>query len=374
MIDKKEYAYRVTAAGRVNLIGEHVDYCGGKVLPAALTLCNTVYVRPNGTDKINIEWTDIPDKVSLDINGLEQYKTMKYGNYPAGSALMWKNAGHKVIGCDMLHDCTVPFGSGLSSSAAIEVSTIAALAAVAGETPDPVEVALLAQKAEREYAGVNCGITDQYASACGKKNCAILLDCKTLEREYVPIKLGEYSLVIANCKKPHNLVESKYNERRQETEEAYRLLSEQAEIGCLADLTPEDFKKIGGVLGGKVYDRAKHVVEECERVRQAAAAMKRGDMRVLGMLLNASHASLRDLYEVTGKELDALAAAAQAHPACIGSRMTGAGFGGCTVSLVRSSEVENFKTSVAERYRKATGYVAEFYDSAVGDGITVTKL
>ena len=257
MIDKKEYAYRVTAAGRVNLIGEHVDYCGGKVLPAALTLCNTVYVRPNGTDKINIEWTDIPDKVSLDINGLEQYKTMKYGNYPAGSALMWKNAGHKVIGCDMLHDCTVPFGSGLSSSAAIEVSTIAALAAVAGETPDPVEVALLAQKAEREYAGVNCGIMDQYASACGKKNCAILLDCKTLEREYVPIKLGEYSLVIANCKKPHNLVESKYNERRQETEEAYRLLSEQAEIGCLADLTPEDFKKIGGVLGGKVYDRAK---------------------------------------------------------------------------------------------------------------------
>lgn len=374
MIHEKAYKYRVTAAGRVNIIGEHVDYCGGKVLPAALTLCNAVYVRPNGTDKINIEWTDLPDKVSLDINALEQYRTLKYGNYPAGSALMWKNAGHKVIGCDMLHDCTVPFGSGLSSSAAIEVSTMAALAVVAGEKFDPVEIALLSRQAEHEYTGVNCGIMDQYVSACGKKNHAILLDCKSLEREYVPIKLGEYSLVIANCKKPHNLVESKYNERREETEEAFRLLSARAEISCLADLTPDKFHRISGVLKGKIYARAKHVVEECERVRQATAAMKRGDMRVLGMLLNASHASLRDLYEVTGKELDALAAAAQEHHACIGSRMTGAGFGGCTVSLVRSMETENFKAMVAERYFRETGYNAEFYDSSIGDGITVSKI
>ena len=160
MINEKEYAYKVSAAGRVNLIGEHVDYCGGKVMPAALSLKNTIYVRPNGTDKINLSWTDIPARVTLDIARLGEYKDVKYANYPAGCAYLWQQAGHKIVGCDMVHDCTVPFGSGLSSSAAIEVSTIAALATLAGETLDPVEIALVAQKAEREYAGVNCGILD----------------------------------------------------------------------------------------------------------------------------------------------------------------------------------------------------------------------
>lgn len=217
-----------------------------------------------------------------------------------------------------MYDCTVPFGSGLSSSAAIEVSTIAALATLAGEKLDPVEIALVAQKAEREYAGVNCGIMDQYASACGKKDNAILLDCNTLVREYVPIVLGDFTLVIANCNKPHNLVESKYNERRAETERALALLKEKADISCLAELTPDAFARISSVLDGegKVKDRALHVVEECDRVRRAAGAMKRGDVGTLGELLNASHASLRDLYEVTGIELDTLAAAAQEHPAC----------------------------------------------------------
>ena len=144
------YKFKVTAAGRVNIIGEHIDYCGGKVLPAALSLKNTVYIRPNGTDKINLEWTTLPDKVTLDIQKLDSYKDLKYGNYQAGSALMWQRAGHKIIGCDMLQDCTVPFGSGLSSSAAIEVSTIAALATLAGEKIDPVDIALKAQQAERE--------------------------------------------------------------------------------------------------------------------------------------------------------------------------------------------------------------------------------
>ena len=368
------YDYKVSAAGRVNLIGEHVDYCGGKVLPAALSLRNTVYVKPNGTDKLNLSWTDIPDKITLDIDKLDDYRDVKYANYPAGSALMWQRAGKKIVGCDMLYDCTVPFGSGLSSSAAIEVSTIAALATAAGEEIDPVEIALLAQKAEREYTGVNCGIMDQYASACGKKNHAILLDCKTLEREYVNIDLGNCTLVIINCKKPHNLVESKYNERRAETEEALEKLKTKKNVSCLADLTPMEFACIGGVLEGKVKDRARHVVEECERVRLAVQAMKAGNMVELGSLLNASHASLRDLYEVTGKELDTLAAVAQAHPACLGSRMTGAGFGGCTVSLVRKSGAESFKKQVTEEYFKATGYRAEVYDASIDDGIRVEKL
>lgn len=371
---KENYEYKVSAAGRVNLIGEHVDYCGGKVLPAALSLRNTIYVKANGTNKINLSWTDLPDKVSLDIDRLEDYKNVKYANYPAGSALMWQRAGKKIVGCDMLYDCTIPFGSGLSSSAAIEVSTIAALATVAGEKIDPVEIALLAQKAEHEYAGVNCGIMDQYASACGKKDHAILLDCKTLEREFVPIDLGDCTLVIINCKKPHNLVESKYNERRAETEEALKKLKTKKDIACLADLTPMDLACCGNVLEGKVKDRAHHVVEECERVRRAVSAMKAGNMVELGSILNASHASLRDLYEVTGKELDALAAAAQAHPACLGSRMTGAGFGGCTVSLVKKAGAESFKQQVTEEYFKATGYHAEVYDTAIDDGIVVEKL
>ena len=376
MINEKEYAYRVSAAGRVNLIGEHVDYCGGKVMPAALSLKNTVYIRPNGTDRINLAWTDIPARITLDIGRLGEYKDVKYANYPAGCAYLWQQAGHKVIGCDMLHDCTVPFGSGLSSSAAIEVSTIAALATIAGEPLDPVEIALVAQKAEREYAGVNCGIMDQYASACGKKDNAILLDCKTLVREYVPILLGDYTLVIANCNKPHSLVESKYNERRSETERALELLRTKADISCLAELTPDAFERIAHVLDGegKVRDRARHVVEECDRVRRAAGAMKRGDVGTLGELLNASHASLRDLYEVTGVELDTLAGAAQAHPACAGSRMTGAGFGGCTVSVVQKDGVADFKKTVSARYTGKIGYEPSFYDCTVEDGIIVTKL
>ncbi len=368
-----EKTYIVSAAGRVNLIGEHIDYCGGKVLPAALSFKNTVTVKPNGTNFINLTWTTLPDKVSLDIDKLGGYRDLKNAKYQAGCAYVWQKAGHKIVGCDMLMDCTVPFGSGLSSSAAIEVSTIAALCVMAGEEINPKEIALAAQRAENEYVGMNCGIMDQYASACGKKNHAILLNCKTVESEYIPIELGEYQLVIANCNKPHSLVGSKYNERRAETELALELLQKKADITCLADLTPEKFEEICDVLPETVKLRARHVVCECERVRLAIEAMKAGDMAALGQLLNASHASLRDLYEVTGKELDSLAASAQAHPACIGSRMTGGGFGGCTVSLVKKGEVESFKEYVSKRYTEETGYPVTFYEAEIGDGIVVDE-
>ena len=368
-----EYDFIVTAAGRVNIIGEHVDYCGGKVFPAALSLKNTVYVKANGTDKINLSWTTTDFKVSLDINQLEKYADLKYGNYQAGCALIWKNAGHKLLGCDMLQDCKVPFGSGLSSSAAIEVSTLAALATIAGEKIDKKEIALLAQKAEREYAKVNCGIMDQYASANGLKDHAILLDCKKIEHEYVPLKLGENTLVIANCNKPHNLVESKYNERRAETEEALEKLQTVLKVDCLAEITPEQFEEYKGLLCGKVKDRAKHVIYECDRVHKAVTAMRNGDIEELGRLLNASHESLKTLYEVTGKELDALADAAQNFDGCLGSRMTGAGFGGCTISIVKKDKVGEFKKKVGESYRKAIGYDCAFYDAEISDGITVKK-
>ena len=195
---KHDYQYVVSAAGRVNIIGEHIDYCGGKVLPAALSLKNTVYVRANGTDKINVAWSTTNDEVSLDIHNLESYRELKYGNYIAGCALELVKAGHKLVGCDMYQDCTVPFGSGLSSSAAIEVSTIAALLVVAGKQCDPVEVALLAQQCEHNYVGVRCGIMDQFVSACGSKDKAILLDCNSLDYQYLPLQLGQYSLVITD--------------------------------------------------------------------------------------------------------------------------------------------------------------------------------
>lgn len=368
----KEYEYKVTAAGRINLIGEHVDYCGGKVMPAALSLNNTVYIRPNGTNKINLEWTTLPDKVTLDIDKLDSYKDLKYGNYQAGATLMWQRAGHMIIGCDMLQDCTVPLGSGLSSSAAIEVSTIAALATLAGEPLNKVDIALKAQQAEREYAGVNCGIMDQYASACGKKDSVMLLDCKTLECEYLPLKLGDYSLVITNCNKPHSLIESKYNERREETDKALKLLQQKFDITCLAELMPQ--QNYAAMLPQILRKRVEHIVSECERVRIATLALKAGNMEMLGGLLNRSHASLRDNYEVTGREPDALVEAAQSQSCCVGSRLIGGGFGGCTISLVKTKSVDEFKEFTYNTYLKATGYKAEFYDTEISDGITVTRL
>lgn len=374
MINQSEYKFKVSASGRVNIIGEHIDYCGGKVMPAALSLKNTVYVRPNGTNFINLSWTTLPDTVSLDISRLDSYKHLRYGNYQAGSAYLWQKAGHKIVGCDMVQDCTVPFGSGLSSSAAIEVSTIAALATVAGESFDKVQVALTAQAAERQYAGVNCGIMDQYASACGKKGMAMLLDCKTLQCDYLPLDLGGYAMVITDCKKPHNLVESKYNERRQQTEQALAVLKDKLDITCLADVSPEDFQKYSHLLPGVIKNRTEHVVYECERVNRAAEALRKGDILTLGALLNESHASLKNLYETTGFEPDVLAETAQAHPACIGSRLTGGGFGGCTISLVKKECVQQFEDYLLKQYRQKTGYTAVCYRADIDDGITVERL
>lgn len=373
-MDKERYQYEVSASGRVNLIGEHVDYCGGKVFPAALSLKNYVFVRANGGDRIRLRWTDIPLEVDLEIDKLESYREVKYANYIAGSLYVWREAGHPLVGADMLFDCKVPFGSGLSSSAAIEVSTIAAMCAITNLPLDKPAIALAAQKAEREYAGVNCGIMDQYASACGVAGHAMLLDCATLACEQVPVDLGEYLLVIANCNKPHNLVESKYNERRAETEEALRAFQRVLPVESLAEVTAADFARYGTLLTGKVYDRAKHVIEECARVEAAAQAMKEGDIPALGALLNASHASLRDLYEVTGRELDALQEAALSSPDCIGSRMTGAGFGGCTISLVKAAAKEDFIRTLTERYKAKIGYPPSIYEAEISDGITIKKL
>ena len=364
-----------TAAGRINVIGEHVDYCGGKVFPAALNLNCGVYGRKNGENVIRVAASDFKEVITLDIDKLDSYKGLKWGNYQAGVAYYLQESGTPIVGCDLLYDCTVPFGSGLSSSAAMEVSTAVALSEYAGVKYNKIDLALISQKAENKYAGVNCGIMDQSASAMGKKDHAILLDCSTLEYEYVPLLLGDYCLVVANCNKPHNLVESKYNVRRHEVETALKAIQKvKPEVACLAELTPKEFNEVKYVLSGVVSKRAEHVVMECKRVQDAVEALKAGDLVELGRLLNESHYSLRDLYEVTGRELDTLSALARKETGCLGSRMIGAGFGGCTISIVKKSAVEGFIRRVGKAYFDAIGYRASFYETSIEDGITVQKL
>ena len=363
-----------TAAGRINVIGEHVDYCGGKVFPAALNLRCNIYGRKTNGNTIRLAFRGIDGVVELDLDKLDSYRQLKIGNYQAGVAYFMQQKGVKLVACDLYYDCTIPFGSGLSSSAAIEVATAIALYEYAGVAYDKVEVALLSQKAENEYAGVNCGIMDQFASAMGKKDHAVLLDCTTLEYEYVPLKLGEYCLVVANCNKPHNLVESKYNVRRQEVETALTAIQAVKPIKNLAELTPEEFAEVKYLLSGVVEKRAEHVVMECARVKKAVEALKAGDLAELGKLLNESHYSLCELYEVTGKELDTLSALARKEADCLGSRMIGAGFGGCTISIVKKSAVEGFVRRVGTAYAEAIGYKASFYETSIEDGVTVSKL
>ena len=363
-----------TAAGRINVIGEHVDYCGGKVFPAALNLRCNVYGKKRGGNKIRMAFRGIDGIVEIETDKLDTYKYLKIGNYQAGVAYYLQEEGIDIVGCDLYYDCTVPFGSGLSSSAAIEVATAVTLCEYAGVPYDKVHLALLSQKAENKYAGVNCGIMDQFASAMGKKDHAVLLDCATLQYEYVPLQLGDYCLVVANCNKPHNLVESKYNVRRQEVETALKTLQTALNVTCLAEVTPKQFNEVKYLLSGVVEKRAEHVVMECDRVNQAVKALKKGDIVELGRLLNESHYSLRDLYEVTGKELDTLSALARKEADCLGSRMIGAGFGGCTISIVKKTAVEGFIRRVGKAYQDSIGYKASFYETSIEDGITVEKL
>ena len=363
-----------TAAGRINVIGEHVDYCGGKVFPAALNLRCHIYAKKTGGNTVRMAFRGIDGIVEIDTTALDNYRHLKIGNYQAGVAYFLQEEGVEIVGCDLYYDCTVPFGSGLSSSAAIEVATAVAFCEYAGVAYDKVHLAVVSQRAENKYAGVNCGIMDQFASAMGKKDHAVLLDCSTLEYEYVPLKLGEYCLVVANCNKPHNLVESKYNVRRQEVETALKLIQKKLDVSCLAEVTPKQFAEVKYLLSGVVAKRAEHVVMECDRVNKAVTALKAGDLMELGRLLNESHYSLRDLYEVTGKELDALSAFARNEADCLGSRMIGAGFGGCTISIVKKSGVEAFIRHVSKAYQDAIGYKASFYETSIEDGITVEKL
>ena len=364
-----------SSPGRVNLIGEHTDYNGGFVFPAALTQCSTVAVRKTDSGLIRVAATDLPDRVSLDITKLGEYKDIPWGNYQAGVAYVMQQAGYDIQSCDILYHDTVPFGAGLSSSAAIEVVMSLILATFshengATEKPNMIELAKISQKAENTYCGVNCGIMDQFASAMGRKNHAIFLDCKDLSFKYVPLELKGYKVVIGNTNKKRSLAESKYNERRAQCEEALEQLKlAYPDAECLRDITAEQFENGKAlIIDDLCRMRAEHVVYECDRVLKSVEALSEGDLRAFGNLMTASHISLRDLYEVTGTHLDVMVEESLKIEGCIGSRMTGAGFGGCTVSIVADEAVDKFISEVGSNYEARTGIAPSFYVSEVGDG------
>lgn len=362
--------------GRVNMIGEHTDYNGGFVFPAALEMGTTIVCRKRDDNILRLRATDLDVTVEADLTQLEQYKTLEWGNYQLGVADEMQKAGYTICGLDMLYDDTVPHGGGLSSSAAIEVSTALCFATLSNEingvtTPvDMVEMAKIGQKTENNYVGVNCGIMDQFASAMGKAGHAIFLDCKDLSFDYAPLDLQGKKVVIANTNKKRSLADSKYNERRAECEAGFAVLQQaMPEKSCLGEISRAEFEAHKGLIAdATVCKRVEHVICEDDRVLRSVEALKKGDIATFGTLMNQSHDSLRDLYEVTGLELDTLVDEARKIPGTVGSRMTGAGFGGCTVSIVEESAVDRFIDEVGKAYQAKTGLTASFYVTAIGDG------
>ncbi len=360
-----------SAPGRVNLIGEHTDYNGGLVLPAALELSLFLALRPRADGKVVIRDLNVPGEESFSLDdGMDTREKTSWVNYPKGvlSELL-KMAPGPGRGFDALIFSEIPSGSGLSSSAALEVAFALGWSRMSGLEIPLRDLALLCQRAENLFVGVQCGIMDQFSSAFGRRDCAVLLDCDTLELQYVPLHLGDYRIVIGNTNKKRSLSESRYNERRAECEKGLADLRKKMDLRSLGELDIGTFQKNMGLISDPVVrKRVRHVVTENERVRLAAQALQDRDLEEFGKLMIRSHESLRDDYEVTGPALDALFEAARSFDGCLGTRMTGAGFGGCTVSLVHKNRVEDFQRAVGREYGARTRLAATFTVSGTGDG------
>ena len=363
------------APGRVNLIGEHTDYNGGHVFPCALTIGTYAVARLRDDDKLclfsmNFEEDGVGESRLADI---ETKKDGDWRNYPKGIVWAFGKKGYKVDkGLDILYFGNIPNGSGLSSSASIEVLTGFILKELFGFDVTNRDLALIGQFSENQYNGVNCGIMDQFAIAMGKKDCAIFLDTADLSYEYAPIVLKGAKIVILNTNKKRGLGDSKYNERRSECEAALAALQTKLSIKSLGELTEEEFEANKELIGDPVkIKRAKHAVYENQRTIKAVKALKDNDLELFGKLMIASHDSLRDDYEVTGIELDTLVAEALKQQGVIGARMTGAGFGGCAVSIVKEEAVPAFIENVGKAYKEKIGYAADFYVVEIGDGPSV---
>ena len=359
--------------GRVNLIGEHTDYNGGFVFPCALDFGTYAIVRQREDKNFRMYSENFEDLgiIEFNLDNLVYDKKDDWANYPKGVIKTFLDKGFKVPnGFDVLFFGNIPNGAGLSSSASIEVLTAVILKSLFNLDIDMVEMVKYCQIAENKFIGVNSGIMDQFAVGMGKKDNAILLDCNTLNFTYVPVKLKDMSIVIANTNKKRGLADSKYNERRSSCEEAVAVLNKNGvNIKYLGELTVEEFNKVKHFIKDEEQlKRATHAVTENERAKIAVEFLKKDDIKTFGELMNKSHISLRDDYEVTGLELDSLVEAAWEEVGTVGARMTGAGFGGCTVSIVKNSEVDNFIKNVGKKYKEKTGLEASFYIANIGDG------
>lgn len=360
------------APGRVNLIGEHTDYNGGHVFPCALTIGTYAAVRLRQDSRMRLYSMNFAEQgvKELKLEELKEGVCTDWTAYPAGVVWSLLQKGFQINrGFDILFMGNIPNGSGLSSSASIEVVTAYALCRLFDLPISNIDIAKLSQFSENQFNKVNCGIMDQFAVAMGKANHAIYLNTATLEFHYAPIHLTNEKIVIMNTNKRRELGESKYNQRRNECVMALEQLQKAAQIESLGDLTVEEFEeKKEAVSDPVIRKRAKHAVYENQRTMEAVKALKEKDLLLFGKLMNESHISLRDDYEVTGKELDTLVEEALNCNGVIGARMTGAGFGGCAVSIVKSDNVEEVIQAVGENYKKKIGYAADFYVVSVGDG------
>ena len=360
------------APGRVNLIGEHTDYNGGHVFPCALTIGTYGVARKRDDKKLRFYSMNFENLgvIESTIENLKPEKEADWTNYPKGVMWAFGEKGFEIpCGMDLLLNGNIPNGSGLSSSASVEVLTGYILKDFFGFDVTNQDLALIGQFSENNFNGVNCGIMDQFAIAMGKANNAIFLDTADLSYTYAPIKLENAKIVIACSNKKRGLGDSKYNERRSECETALEEIKQVVGIKTLGDLNEEQFETYKAAIKDEVRcKRAKHAVYENQRTVKAVEALKNNDVELFGQLMNASHVSLRDDYEVTGIELDTLVEEAWKIDGVIGSRMTGAGFGGCTVSIVKEEAIDNFIEKVGAAYKEKIGYAADFYVVEIGDG------
>ena len=359
--------------GRVNLIGEHTDYNGGHVFPCALTLGTYGAARKREDNKIHLYSMNLDSfgVVEASLDDLTNKKEYNWANYPLGVVWAFKEKGHTITsGFDMVIWGNIPNGSGLSSSASLEVLTGVILTDLF-EIKDlsMTDLALIGQYSENNFNGCNCGIMDQFAVAMGKKDHAIFLDTSDLSYEYAPCVLDGAKIVITNSKVKHSLVDSAYNDRRNECAAALKALQSELDIQALGDLTPEEFEAHKSLIKDEIQlQRAKHAVYENQRTIDAVTALKAGDIESFGKLMNQSHISLRDDYGVSCEEIDILVDLAWKIPGVLGSRITGGGFGGCTVSIVKDESVDTFIETIGKTYLEKVGHEAEFYTVDIGDG------
>jgi galactokinase len=360
--------------GRVNLIGEHIDYNGGKVMPCAISLGTCLAISKNKDKLLRFHSLNFPETIELHLQ--ESYtKTGKtWFNYPLGMINEIVQEGNSISGLDMLFYGNLPIGAGLSSSASIEVLTGFALNQMFGLKISNKDLALMGKKVENQFIGVNSGIMDQFAVVMGKKDKAILLDCDTLEYEYLPFETGDYILTIINSNKQRTLADSKYNERFAECGKALKALKKELNVTHLCDIDLNTFEEHRHLIEDPILQkRALHVISENFRVGEARDALKANDLTSFGKLMYASHQSLKDWYEVSGKELDTIVEFCKTYDDCIGARMTGAGFGGCAIALVKKDKFKDFSSTLTEYYNGKIGYKCEVFASDIGDGVRELK-